>query len=222
MSAVAAAIAGGAYLSYEGSRQAGNRAERAQQRGVQQGNEILREQTGQANQALRNAYDEQKSIFEPYSEAGVSSLSQLQSGDFAKNLEMDPGYQFRLKQGQNALRGGASAQGNLNSGATLKALERYGQDYASNEYQNAYQRNYDRLSQLAGLGYNAKQNQFNASGSYGNSLSNNMMSYGNQVSNNFTGLGNAQAANQIAQQNSQNQLLGSLAGAAGMYYGGRK
>lgn len=52
----------------------------------------------------------------------------------------DPGYAFRLQQGQQALQRGAAAGGGAFSGGTLAALTRYGQDYASNEYQNVYNR----------------------------------------------------------------------------------
>ncbi|HEY2605569.1 MAG TPA: hypothetical protein VGJ10_06105, partial [Paraburkholderia sp.] len=48
----------------------------------------------------------------------------------------DPGYAFRLQQGNQALERAAAASGGAFSGGTLKALARYGQDYASNEYQN--------------------------------------------------------------------------------------
>lgn len=52
----------------------------------------------------------------------------------------DPGYQFRLSEGQKALERSAAAKGTASGGAALKAAERYGQDYASNEYNNVYQR----------------------------------------------------------------------------------
>lgn len=66
-------------------------------------------------------------------------------------MRMDPGYQFRLNEGNKAITNLASAGGRLNSGATLKALTRFGQDYASNEYGNIY----NRLAGLAGTGQNA-------------------------------------------------------------------
>ena len=52
----------------------------------------------------------------------------------------DPGYQFRFNEGMKALERSAAAHGNLQSGATLKALTRYSQDYASNEFGKAYDR----------------------------------------------------------------------------------
>ena len=82
----------------------------------------------------------------------------------------DPGYQFRLQQGEKALDMGAAASGNLLTGGTANAEQQYGQNYASNEYSNVYSRalqNYDtnfntfetnstnqynRLAAMAGLG----------------------------------------------------------------------
>jgi hypothetical protein len=58
----------------------------------------------------------------------------------AADLETDPGYQFRLAEGNKALQAQAAAKGILQSGGTLKALTRYGQDAASQEYANAWDR----------------------------------------------------------------------------------
>ncbi len=52
----------------------------------------------------------------------------------------DPGFQARMKMGTDALQGAAASRGSLLSGGTLKALERYGQDYGSNEFGNVYGR----------------------------------------------------------------------------------
>lgn len=46
------------------------------------------------------------------------------------------GYQFRFDQGADAVTQNAAARGLLNSGATLKGLTEYGQNFASNEFQN--------------------------------------------------------------------------------------
>lgn len=43
-----------------------------------------------------------------------------------------------MAEGNKAIERSAAARGGLNSGATLKALSRYNQDSASNEYTNAY------------------------------------------------------------------------------------
>lgn len=76
----------------------------------------------------------------------------------------EPGYDFRLKQGEQGINNALAARGNFESGAALKSLARYNQDYGSNEYNNAYNRYtrdqtnmYNRLSNMAGLGQTAVQ-----------------------------------------------------------------
>lgn len=112
------------------------------------------------------------------------------------DFNADLGYAFRMSEGQKAIERSAAARGGLNSGATMKALTRFGQDTASSEFNNAYNRfnadrdrRYNRLSSLAGLGQTA-QAQVNQAG----------MNYGNNVSSNLVGMGNAAAAAKIGRR----------------------
>lgn len=68
------------------------------------------------------------------------------------NFQADPGYAFRLSEGLKALERSAAARGGLMSGGTGKALTRYGQDLASQEYGNAFQRFQQERAARAGLG----------------------------------------------------------------------
>lgn len=74
----------------------------------------------------------------------------------------DPGYWFRVQQGQQALRNAASAGSGALSGSALKDLLQYNQDMASTEYGNAFNRYqtqqgniFSRLSDIARLGQSA-------------------------------------------------------------------
>jgi hypothetical protein len=74
----------------------------------------------------------------------------------------DPGYAFRVQQGQQALQNSAAAGSGALSGAALKDLLGYNQDMASTEYNNAFNRYqtqqgniFSRLFSIAGLGQNA-------------------------------------------------------------------
>ncbi len=51
-------------------------------------------------------------------------------------LEASPGYQSRLTAGLAAMNTSAAAQGSVLSGGTQQALAQYGQNFASNEYNN--------------------------------------------------------------------------------------
>ena len=132
--------------------------------------------------------------------AGNNALSQLEAGAGqqqwnASDFQEDPGYQFDLAQGQQAIQRSAAASGQLMSGGTLKALSNYSQNQASNEYQNAYNRftqnqtnTFNRLSTIAGLGQSASA-QTNSAG----------MNSANQMGANTIGAGNAAAAEEMAQ-----------------------
>jgi len=150
----------------------------------------------EASRIQKEMYDQTRNDLMPYADAGKNSLSQLmgqmgEGGYFnqtytGQDIYDDPGYQFRLQQGQDSIQSGAAAQGGLLSGATLKALQNYGQDYASQEYQNAYNRfnadqtnQYNRLSNLVGVGQNAAAQTGNAGLQTGQAIANNTMAGSN-------------------------------------------
>lgn len=60
------------------------------------------------------------------------------------NFRNSTGYQFGMDQGMQAITGSAATKGLLNSGGTLKAMNAFGQDYASSKYG-------DYMSQLQNL-----------------------------------------------------------------------
>jgi hypothetical protein len=55
----------------------------------------------------------------------------------------DPGYKFRTGQGEDALQRWSAARGTLNDSGTAKALIDYGQNAASQEYQNVWNRDFN-------------------------------------------------------------------------------
>lgn len=172
--------------------------------------------TGTPQQKEMEAIKAKKRAFEA-SQAATANSSVDQgyfNKDFgASDFQEDPGYQFRMSEGQKALERSAAARGGLNSGGFAKALTRYGQDTASSEYQNAFNRfnsnrdsRFNRLASLAGMGQVAT-NQLGQAG----------QSYASQTGQNMTGAGNAQAANYMNQGNAVNGALGSSANALLQY-----
>lgn len=164
--------------------------------------EAQRGATEAANARSDASLADQKKILEPWQTAGLKALSGLQDGSFMTN---DPGYQFRLDQGNKAINNAASARGMSNSGATMKALTDYGQNFATNEYQNAF----NRQNVLANYGNQASTNMANLIG--GNAA---------QFGQNAIGLGNSQAASYIGQANRDSQMLGSVIGAGASFLSG--
>lgn len=145
--------------------------------------ELQRESAREATDLQRRVYEEDVARQQPYYQAGVNALAQVQNlagqelpqfryggeqpGAFQyggeqpaafqyggeqpaafkfdpSQVQIDPGYQFRLSEGLKALERSAAARGGLLSGATGKALTRYGQEMGSQEFQNAYGRAMDR------------------------------------------------------------------------------
>jgi hypothetical protein len=69
--------------------------------------------------------------------AGMLGLNGAQGQNQAfQNWQNSTGYQFGLNQGLQSINGNAAASGLLNSGATAKALDTYGQNYANTQYGN--------------------------------------------------------------------------------------
>ena len=63
------------------------------------------------------------------------------------DAQKEPGYQFRLQSGTNALERSAAAQGRLRTGGTLSDIVEYGQNFGAQEYSNVFNRalqGYDR------------------------------------------------------------------------------
>lgn len=124
----------------------------------------------QATQLQERMFNKQVELQEPWRQAGVNALTKLQSGDVMNY--MDPSYKFRLGEGLKALDRQAAARGGLISGGALKAAQRYGQDFASQEFGNAY----NRLAALAGVGQTSATNVGNAASAYGANAGNMMTS----------------------------------------------
>lgn len=103
----------------------------------------------------RRQYDQTRADMAPWRDAGSQALGQLQTDInkpvTAADVMSDPGYQFGMQQGQQALDRKIAAMGGRVSGAALKQAARFGTDYASSGYNAAYQRSQDRLNRLAAL-----------------------------------------------------------------------
>ena len=128
---------------------------------------------------------------------------------FAKGK--DPGYQFRLDEGMKGLERSAAARGGLLSGATLKGITRYGQDAASQEFTNAFNRyQAERAGTLNPFQSMAGQGQSTA-----NTLTNMGMNYANQAGEAYMGAGNARASGYVGQANA---IGGGIGNISNQYY----
>lgn len=118
--------------------------------------------------------------------AGGGGAPAQYDDELSRPLQMDPGYQFGLDEGNKALDRKIAAAGGRVSGAAIKAAQRFGTDYATTGYSAAYQRRQDtlnRLQALAGIG----QTSTGASAAAGQSAA-------NANANLLSSMGNAQGA----------------------------
>ena len=173
--------------------------------------------------ALRTRmYEEDVARQEPWRKAGVTALNKLtplatEYTPFGmQQFQQDPGYAFRMSEGMKGLERSAAARGGLLSGGTLKGIQRYGQDMASQEYQNAFnrygverERRLNPLQSLAGVGQTAT-NQLGAAG----------REYGSSAGSIMSGQGINSANALLAGQQARSSSYGQLGSALGKYLGG--
>jgi hypothetical protein len=124
----------------------------------------------------------------------------------------DPGYQFRLKQGMDAIERSAAAKGNILTGGTAKDLNDYAQNQASNEYGNVYNRAfneytnrynifkqnqadvYNRLAGVSGTGQVAANQLAGAGQNAAGNNTNILLTSGQQIGNDYQNAGAARAS----------------------------
>lgn len=163
--------------------------------------------------------------YQPYQQVGTEALYTLKdllqpSGYLAQaapqfqfdvqKVAEDPGYQFAMQEGTKALERSAAAKGTLLSGATAKALERYGTDYATTKTGEVYNRNlsqyqtnfdveqanrqnlYNRLAAMAGIGQQASGGLMSAGANMAGNIGSNQLSTAGNIAN--IGMSGAQNA----------------------------
>lgn len=169
-----------------------------------------------AQQRLEDAqYQQSRADTMPWLTTGRQALNQLsamtQPGFDYRQLEEDPGYQFRQQQGENALSRAMAARVMLNSGAAMKEAARFNQGLASDEFTNVY----NRLAGLAGTGQTAAGNLASLGSQY-------MQSAGNNAGQMANARASAYAGRAQAQQNALADILGMVgSGAFGGLFGGK-
>ncbi len=183
-------------------------------------------QAQDANQLTRDTQAQQQQNLQPWLDAGKGALSTLTSdmlpgGSLSQTfsgkmptavdpnqykfdpstVQFDPGFQARMDLANKELNNSAAAGGTLRSGAQAKALVKYNQTEASNEYGAAYQRAQDQNN----------QNYGRATNQYGEQLTNYQQAYNeflNNQNNTYNRLANIAGLGQTATGN-LNQLLGT-------------
>jgi hypothetical protein len=210
-----AALAGGA-ISAGGAKKAAN---------------VQAESAREAQAANERMLERQIGLQEPFRQGGLTAQEQIMQllgiggdasaagyGSLAKpfsqtDFEQDPGYAFRQAEGMRALERSASARGNLLSGGTLRGIQRFGQDLASQEYGNAFNRyQIERNARL-----NPLQSLMGAGQSATNVMTGNIGQSSQNEQANLMNAGQARASGYVGQANALSGALGSIGQAAASF-----
>lgn len=164
---------------------------------------------------------------------GFGSLMQPYGKTFSaptlEDMEQnDPGYQARLKLGQQAMEQSAAARGNLLTGGTAQAENQLAQDYASNEYNNFYNQafntfgenynqyaqnqanQFNRLAAMAGMGQTTAGQLGTLGQSAANAVSNNLLSTGEMMGNDYQNAGAANASGIVGAANAYGGMASGI------------
>lgn len=156
-----------------------------------------------ATAAQERMFNKQVELQEPFRQAGVNALPELIAASrytpfSMEQFQQDPGYAFRMREGLKALDRSAAARGGLLSGNQLRGVTQFGQDLASQEYTNAFNRyqaeraaRLNPLQSLAGMGQTNAATMANQAGQYGQALAQNAINQGNIRASSYMGGANA-------------------------------
>lgn len=181
-----------------------------------------------ANKALklqREMWTTSRNDMMPWLDAGRSALGtymgQLDGTGDPNAFKATPGYDWRVKQGEQGVMNNLSALGMKNSGKALKALESFRQGIASQEYGTWM----DRLAGVSGAGQQTSNSMAGYAQNAGNSMGQTMQNAGQARASGYVGSANAwtgamnSAANFMGQAMGGNSF-GSPNGFRSMIYGG--
>lgn len=174
------------------------------------------QQADAARQQQERYFGVAKGGYEPYQQFGQQSMNALARGmgltpgegsgalmtqPTITQLQMDPSYAFREQQGLQAVQRQMAAGGLGGSGAALKAAQRFGQDLASTEYGNAYNRfmqnRANQINMLQGgtqTGFGAAQGVGNLATGTGTNIANTMLGAGQALGTGLEQAGQARAS----------------------------
>jgi hypothetical protein len=199
-----------------GSIYASNQAAKAQASAARGAAAEARAAGEKAADVQERMFNRQVELQEPFRQAGLTAQNRLLDylalsedktapgyGKYARDFGMadytaDPGYGFRMSEGMKALERSAAARGGLLSGSTLKGVQRFGQDLASEEYQNAFNRyqvnranQLNPLQSLMGAGQTSTNVLTGAAGQTGQGVAGAQMGAGAARASGYTGMANA-------------------------------
>ena len=220
----------GGFLGAHGATEASN----AEQTGAQKAQALEKENQTNAVTAQNTALSNVTAAEQPYQNLGGTSANHLVDllgkGFQAPTLaeaEQTPGFQFNLEQGSRAIAQNAAATGNLMSGNTGVALEKYGQNLAEGTYQQDYQNaldtynaNVNPLLSATGIGLNSTGQLSNANLTTAGNTANIDLTSGEQQAQQINNAAAARASGYLGRANAWSGAIGGALGSkAGQWAG---
>lgn len=227
---IAAATVGAALVGSAAS----SKASKAQQQASDTAAAASRETTQASIEAQERMFNKQVALQEPFRETGLAAQNRLAdllgiSGRTGEpgygyglqpftmaQYQADPGYGFRMREGLKALDRTAAARGGLLGGNQLRGAMQYGQDLASQEYQNAFNRFQTErsnilnpLQSLGGVGQSSTNALTSAAGNLGAGMAGAYGNLGSALSANAINTGNIRASGYMNQANALTGALGT-------------
>ncbi len=156
-----------------------------------------------ATDEQRRQFERQIELQEPFRQAGVNALPELIAASrytpfSMEQFQQDPGYAFRMREGLKALDRTAAARGGLLGGNQLRGITQFGQDLASQEYTNAFNRyqseraaRLNPLQSLTGMGQSNAATMAQQAGQFGQNMAENALMRGNMRASGYAGIANA-------------------------------
>lgn len=200
---LAAAVAVAGVATAGASIVAGNKAANAQKNAAAQ-------QVAES----RRQYDQTRADFTPFREAGTRAISTLEqlyglqpraagTPTAADMVKATPGYDFRRSEGLKAVERSAASRGLLKSGTALKAIDRFAEGLASDEYNDFASRlqaiasgGQGATGSTAAAGENATARIAQAYGDAGNARASSYLNTGQAISSGIQNIASAYLWNQ--------------------------
>ncbi len=228
-----ALVAGGSIAGAAISSHGANEAAKTQANAATSAEQLQAEEQDKALAFEKQQWETNQANLAPWLSAGRSSLTNLEAllgiggnrgtpgyGSLAapfvpptlQDAENEPGYQFARDQGEQAMENSAAAKGNLISGNTQEALDKWASQFAESNYTNVYDRafntfetnqatKYNRLAALAGLGQTTATTLGTEGNQTGSTIANIDLTGGAQIGQDIQNAGAATASGYAAGAN---------------------
>lgn len=167
--------------------------------GIDTANAAMREKIKEYERRIKDAQGKYRAAVK-----ASGGKSRLTVDEWMK--QVDPGYQFRYDEGMRGVTARQSAGKDRFSGRALREVARYGQDYATGEFEKAI----NRLFRQAGMGDQAVNRSTNAALGQGTDIGRTYQQDAEDYANSLIAAGNIKSGSDAQQQDIYGSAGGTL------------